>query len=186
MAQNPPSTRPATPAPSAPGAPSAQAPGALTPPKAAAAPAAPEPTRIEIQKFDNWVVTCNEFAEGPRTRACSAVTRFFNQNKQLVFQWTVAVDNNKQLGTVMETVPGVAIPPGIELRIGKSASHKIPYMTCETDVCVARSNVDANLLRELTGSPTAEVVIQGSQGNTVLFPIEMKGFDRAYAVLSRP
>jgi invasion protein IalB len=59
-------------------------------------------------------------------------------------------------------------------------------MTCETDVCVARSNVDANLLRDLTGSPTAEVVIQGSQGNTVLFPVEMKGFDRAYAVLSRP
>jgi len=172
------------PAPSAPAAPAAQAPGALAQPQATAPP--PEPTRTEIQKFDNWVVTCNEFAEGPRTRACSAVTRGFNQNKQLVFQWTVAVDSTKQLVTVMETLPGVAIPPGIELRVGKSASHKIPYMTCETGVCIARSNVDANLLRDLTGSPTAEIVIQGSQGNTVQFPVEMKGFDRAYAVLSRP
>jgi invasion protein IalB len=164
-------------------------------PAAAPAPAAqsqaegppqPEPTRTEIQKFDNWILTCNEFAEGPRTRVCSAVTRAFNQNKQLVFQWTVAVDNNKQLVTVMETVPGVAILPGIELRIGKSAAHKIPYVTCETGVCIARTNVDANLLRDLTGSPTAEVVIQGSQGNTVQFPVQLKGFERAYALLSKP
>jgi invasion protein IalB len=196
MAQNPPPARAAPPraaapppapaAPPAPVAPAPPAPGALAQPQAAAAQPPPEPTRTEILKFDNWVVTCNEFAEGPRTRACSAVTRGFNQNKQLVFQWTVAVDNSKQLVAVMETVPGVAIPPGIELRIGKSAPHKIPYVTCETGVCVARSNVDANLLRDLTGSPMAEVVIQGSQGNTVQFPVEMKGFDRAYAVLSRP
>jgi invasion protein IalB len=35
----------------------------------------------------------------------------------------------------------------------------------------------------MTTSPTAEAVIQGSQGNTVQFNIQMKGFDRAYAAL---
>jgi invasion protein IalB len=147
----------------------------------------PEPTRTEILKFDNWMLTCNEFAEGPRTRVCSALTRAYNnQSKQLVFQWTFGLDNNKQLVTVIETLPGVAIPPGVELRVGKSAAHKIPYVTCETGVCVAKSNVDANLLRDLTGSPSADVVIQGSQGNTVQFPVPLKGFERAYAVLSKP
>ena len=193
-AQNPPAGRAASPprasapppAPTAPPAPVAPAPSAQLPasPAPAAQPQAeappqPEPTRTEILKFDNWVLTCNEFAEGPRTRVCSALTRAYNQqNKQLVFQWTFAVDNNKQLVTVIETLPGVAILPGIELRIGKSAAHKIPYVTCETGVCVARSNVDANLLRDLTGSPTAEVVIQGSQGNTLQFPVPLKGFER--------
>jgi invasion protein IalB len=197
MAQNPPPARtpprPAAPAPAAPVAPapptpatpSVQAPAAPAQPQAEAAPP-PEPTRREILRFENWIVTCDEFAEGPRTRSCSAVTQAFNQNKQLVFQWTVTMDKDKQLMAVMQTATGVSIPPGVELRLGKSAPHKIPYVACESGGCVARSNIDANLLRDLTGSPTAEVVIQGSQGNTVQFPVGMKGFERAYAVLTRP
>jgi invasion protein IalB len=153
----------------------------------AEAPPQPEPTRQEIVKFDTWTLTCNEFAEGPRTRVCSAVTRFYNnQTKQLVFQWTFGLDNNKQLVTVIETLPGVTIPPGIELRIGKSAAHKIPYVICETGVCIAKSNVDANLLRDLTGSPAADVLIQNSQGNPMQLSVPLKGFERAYAVLSKP
>jgi invasion protein IalB len=184
-------------APAAQGAPrnSAQAPAAQAP--AAQAPAAPAqqqpsppppqiPTRTEILNFENWVVTCNEFAEGPRTRVCSALLRILQQNtNQVVFSWTLAMDNNKQLITVMETPTGVAIPPGVELRIGKSPGRKIPFASCDSGRCVATATMDANLLREMTTSPTAEAVIQGSQGNTVQFNIQMNGFDKAYTVLSR-
>jgi invasion protein IalB len=176
-------------------APSAQVPAAQAP--AAQAPAAPAqqqpspppapiPTRTEILNFENWVVTCNEFAEGPRTRVCQALLRILQQNtNQVVFSWTLAMDNNKQLITVMETPTGVAIPPGVELRIGKSPARKIPFASCDSGRCVATATMDANLLREMTTSPTAEAVIQGSQGNTVQFNIQMKGFDKAYTVLSR-
>jgi invasion protein IalB len=184
-------------APAAQGAPrnSAQAPAAQAP--AAQAPAAPAqqqpsppppqiPTRTEILNFENWVVTCNEFAEGPRTRVCTALLRILQQNtNQVVFSWTLAMDNNKQLITVMETPTGVAIPPGVELRIGKSPARKIPFASCDSGRCVATATMDANLLREMTASPTAEAVIQGSQGNTVQFNIQMNGFDKAYTVLSR-
>jgi invasion protein IalB len=165
----------------------AQAPAAPAQPQSEAAPAAQIPTRTEILNFENWVVTCNEFAEGPRTRVCSALTQILQQNtKQVVFTWTIAVDKSKQLVTIMQTLTGVAIPPGVELRIGKSPPRKIPYASCDTGRCVATMTMDANLLREMTTSPTAEAIIQGSQGNTVQFNIQMKGFDRAYAILSRP
>ena len=175
--------------------PSAQAPAARAP--AAPAPAAPAqqepnqppqqiPTKTEIFNFENWVVTCNEFAEGPRTRVCSALLRILQQNtNQVVFSWTLAMDSNKQMVTVMETPTGVAIPPGVELRIGKSQARKIPFASCESGRCVAIATMDANLLREMTTSATAEAVIQGSQGNTVQFNIQMKGFDKAYTALSR-
>ena len=45
--------------------------------------------------------------------------------------------------------------------------------------------MDANLLKEMTAVPTAEAIVQGIQGNTVQFNIQMKGFDKAYAVLAR-
>jgi invasion protein IalB len=149
------------------------------------APAAPQvPTRVEILNFDNWAVTCNEFAEGPRTKRCSALLQIMQQNtNQTVFTWTVGLDERKQMMAVMQTPTGVVIAPGIELEIGKLATQKIPFTSCEPGRCIATMTVDANLLREMTTSPTAEAVIQGSQGNTVQFSIQMKGFDRAYAAL---
>ena len=148
-------------------------------------PAPKIPTRTEILTFDGWVVTCNEF-ESPKSRVCSALLQILQQNNgQVVFSWTVAVDSNKQVVAVMQTPTGVAIAPGVELRVGKSPVRKIPFTSCETGRCVASMTMDANLLRELSASPTAEAVIQGSQGNSVQFNIQMKGFDRAYAVLAR-
>jgi invasion protein IalB len=149
------------------------------------APAAPQvPARVEILNFDNWAVTCNEFADGPRTKRCSALLQIMQQNtNQTVFTWTVGLDDRKQMMAVMQTPTGVIIAPGVELKIGKLPPQKIPFASCEPGRCIATMAVDANLLREMTTSPTAEAVIQGSQGNTVQFNIQMKGFDRAYAAL---
>jgi invasion protein IalB len=148
------------------------------------APAAPQvPTRVEILNFDNWAVTCNEFADGPRSKRCSALLQIMQQNtNQTVFTWTVGLDERKQLMAVMQTPTGVVLAPGIEFKIGK-LTQKVPFTSCEPGRCIATIAVDANLLREMTASPTAEATIQGSQGNTVQFSIQMKGFDRAYAAL---
>jgi invasion protein IalB len=45
--------------------------------------------------------------------------------------------------------------------------------------------MDPTLLREMTTVQTAEAIVQGIQGNTVQFTIQMKGFDKAYAALTR-
>jgi invasion protein IalB len=154
---------------------------------AAQAPAPSQiPARTEILNFENWSVTCNEFADAPRAKRCSALLQILQQNtNQVVFTWTVAMDEHKQLVAIMQTPTGVVIPPGVELKVGKSPAQKIPFASCDPGRCVATAPVDANLVREMTTSPTAEAIIQGSQGNTVQFNIQMRGFDRAYAVLSR-
>jgi invasion protein IalB len=147
-------------------------------------PAAPQvPTRVEILNFDNWAVTCNEFADGPRSKRCSALLQILQQNtNQTVFTWTVGLDERKQLMAVMQTPTGVVLAPGVEFKIGK-LTQKVPFVSCEPGRCVATMTVDNNLLREMTTSPNAEAIIQGVQGNTVTFNIQMKGFDRAYAAL---
>jgi invasion protein IalB len=154
-------------------------------PQEAAAPKIP--IRTEISRFDGWVVTCNEFEGGPKTRECSALLEITQQKtNRVVFTWTIAFNNKKQVVALFQTPTGVIIAPGIELRIGKSPERKIPFTSCDTGRCVATTVVDANMLHEMTTSPTAQAVIQGSQGSRVEFNIEMKGFDKAYAALSRP
>ncbi len=187
-----PATRGPAPGPAAddhraqPGSPaqSAQAPAAQGQP--AAAPPPPVPTRTEILNFENWIVTCNEFAEGAHTRKCSAALQIVQPNSnQVVFNWTIGMDNSKQMITIMQTPTGVLIAPGVELRIGKTPVRKVPFTSCDTGRCVATMTMDTALLREMTSAPSAEAVIQGSQGNTVTFTIQMRGFDKAYTVLSR-
>jgi invasion protein IalB len=181
------------PAPAAPAAPAAQTqpapqanPAGDGAKEAPQQPPPPTPTRTEILNLDNWVVTCNEFAEGPRKRVCSALLRIVQQNtNQIVFSWTVAVENNKQMIAIMQTPTGVSIPPGVELKIGKLPPQKLTYASCDNGRCVATMTMDNTLLHEMTVQPTAEAIIQGAQGNTVQFNIQLKGFDRAYAVLAK-
>jgi invasion protein IalB len=174
-----PTPRAPAPAPTAPAAPAGQ--------PAANGATAQTPTRTEILNFENWVVTCNEFAEASKPRVCTALLQIAQQNtNQVVFAWTIAIDNSKQMVTIMQTPTGVNIPPGVELKVGKVPPRKIPFASCDAGRCVATLPMDAALLREMTTVPSAEAVIQGSQGNTVQFNIQMKGFDKAYAVLSRP
>jgi invasion protein IalB len=182
----PPRGSPGTPpAASAPAAPPA---GPEPSPQAQAAPAqavAPIPSRTEILNFDNWVVTCNEFAEKPKTRACSALLRIVQQNtNQTIFAWSLTMDNNKQMVSTLQTPTGVNIAPGVELRVGKVPPHKIAFASCDTGGCVATLLMDTNTLREMATAPAAEAVIQGSRGNNVQFNVPLKGFDKAYAALS--
>ena len=192
MAQNTSAARPprapaAPPAAAAPAPPPAAAPAAPAEAGQPAAPPPPIPTRTEILNFENWVVTCNEFAEGPNKRVCSALLQILQQKtNQMVFTWTIGLDHNKQMVTVIQTPTGVLIPPGVELKVGKIPPHKAPFASCDTGRCVATMPMDAALLHEMTTVATAEAVIQGAQGNTVQFNIQMKGFDKAFAALSRP
>jgi invasion protein IalB len=129
-------------------------------------------------------VTCNEFAEGARKRVCEAVLQIVQQNSnQVLFNWTVTSNASKQFVTIMQTPTGVVIAPGVELRVGQAPTRKIPFATCETGRCVATLTMDTALLCDMAASATAEATIQGSQGNTVQFNIQMKGFDRAYSFL---
>jgi invasion protein IalB len=175
----------------APASPAVAAPPATPPGEAAREPGAappppPTPTRTEILNLDNWVVTCNEFVDGPRKRVCSALLHVVQQNtNQTVFSWMVAVEANKLMVTIMQTPTGVSIPPGVELRIGKLQPQRVPFASCDNGRCVATMPMDSALLHEMTVVPTAEAVIQGSQGNAVQFNIQLKGFDRAFAVLSK-
>jgi hypothetical protein len=77
----------------------AQSAGPANPGEAAAQTSTPPqiPTRTEILNFENSAITCNEFADAPRARRCPALLQIRLQNtNQIVFTWTVAMDERKR------------------------------------------------------------------------------------------
>jgi invasion protein IalB len=165
----------AAPAPAAPGTPGATAP--QTPP-------APVPHRTEIVRFDGWAVTCNEFTEGPRKRVCSAQLLVQQQGtNQIVLAWVISINDNKQFVTAMQSPTGVRIGPGIEIQLEKVAKRTIPFESCEPQRCIASMVMDATMMRDVTASTKAQIVIHAVSGQVLNFDIPVKGFDKASAQL---
>ena len=147
-------------------------------------PPPPTPQRTEIVKFDNWTVTCLEFAEGTPKKTCAAQLQVQQSGtNQLLLAWTVSLNESKQFVTVLQTPTGVSIPSGIELQPEKAGKRKLSYESCEPGRCTSTFTIDAALLRELTAAPTAQVVIYAVNGQSVQFNIPLKGFDKASAHL---
>ncbi len=152
-----------------------------------AQPAPVQPVRTEILNFDNWSVTCRDFAEGKHKHICFALLQIVQQNNnqnQVVFSWTIGLDEDNHQVMTLQTPTGVALIPGIELKLAKG-SKTIAYTSCETGHCLATSAVDAGLVRDLSASTDIQAIIHSSDGREVTVNIPMKGFEKAYAALPK-
>jgi invasion protein IalB len=163
----------------------AQTPAAGQPaaPAQPASPPPPQPFRTEILAFDNWTVTCREFAEGKRKRFCFATLQVVQQNtSQAVFVWTIGYDDDNHPAMTFQTPSGVLIAPGVELKTPKG-TRAVPFVSCEPGRCTATAMVDPAFLKDLATTTGVDASIHASAGNTVRFDIPMKGFDKALAAL---
>ena len=143
----------------------------------------PRPSRTEILNFDNWTVTCQEFAES-RQKICAANTQVVAQNtNQVVFIWSFGMKDG-HLAAAFQPPTGLSLAPGIELKTAKS-SKTIPYETCETGHCTASAAFDPAFTKDIVASPSAAVSIRSSNGNVVKFEVATKGLDKALAALPK-
>jgi invasion protein IalB len=152
-----------------------QAPAAQTP---------PQPQRTEILNHDNWTVTCREFAEGRARRLCSASLQVINSNtKQVLFAWLIGTNNDNKLVSVVQTLPGVSITPGVELKLARGSPRKLPYVNCDPAHCEALILMDDSFIRDASATETAEALVIGKNGQGVQFKFPVKGFDKALAAV---
>ncbi len=93
--------------------------------------------------------------------------------------------NENQIVNVINTPTGVSISPGVELRLGKAAVRKMPFVSCEQQRCTATMPMDNTLARDINAVTTADVVVYAPNGSGVKFNFPLKGFDTAYAELTK-
>jgi invasion protein IalB len=140
------------------------------------------PQKTETINYENWVLTCREFLEGPRKRSCSITVAVQKQDtNQIVLALTVQPNEQGQLIASIQTPTGVAIAPGVELKFEKAASRKLAFDFCEPSRCSASQAADKNFIREVSAAASLTVVVQSSDGKPVNFEFPVKGFDKAYS-----
>ncbi len=174
--------RPAAPQPAAPQPAAPQAPPAAP----AQAEAPPQPTRVETVRHDGWSLTCQDFAEGRTRRVCRGLIQVGQPNtNQVLLSWILAPGDDGRIVNVIQTLPGVSIGPGIEMKVGKGAARKIAFATCAPTHCTGTLVADDAFLRDAAAAETAEALVVGSNGRAVQFNINAKGLDKVLAALRR-
>lgn len=146
----------------------------------------PKVSRTEILNFDNWSVTCNEFASGPVKKACSAQIRVMQSNtKQVLLLWNVALNDQRKPVALLQTPTGVLVQPGIEIKLGDKAARKLPYESCEPARCVAADLMDDAFVRDLAAAKSAEIVFYAANRNGIKINVPVAGFAQALAQLQK-
>jgi invasion protein IalB len=147
----------------------------------------PKIVRTETLSFDNWTVSC---AYTERTGAkphCSGILRLaekVNNVPRVVFTWVMGEQQSK-LVSVISMPAGVLIGPGVDVKIGDAAVRKYNYSLCAPDHCEAIISMDAPVIAEIKRAPTAAATVIRIGGQSIKFTVNMKGFDRALAAITK-
>ena len=137
--------------------------------------------RTETINFDNWILTCREFLDGAKKRTCAATVAVQrSENGQTVFALSVQLNDQAKLSASIQTPTGVAIAPGVELKLEKTA-RKAAFEFCEPSRCVASLAADSAFIRDASAAGTIALSVQSSDGKPLSLEFPIKGFDKAYA-----
>ena len=156
------------------------------------APAAPQPgatlpaQRTETINYENWILTCREFLDGPKKRTCSATVAVQRtETGQTVLALSIQPNDQGRMTALMQTPTGVAIAPGVEVRFEKAGTRKFAFDFCEASRCMASLAADSAFIHDIANAAKITVVIQSADGKPVNVEFPIKGFDKAYAVMTK-
>jgi invasion protein IalB len=161
---------------------------------AAAEPAQPAvPARTEINAMDAWEVNC-AYDKDNRKLGCSAVLRVTQPASQAsateparperVFMvWALSKANDGAVYSSFQTLTGIRVQPGLQLKLDAAAPRMVPFDSCGTTTCVAIAPMDSDFLRQARSATQIQATVQGADGRAYTATFVPKGIDRAIAAV---
>jgi invasion protein IalB len=141
------------------------------------------PKRIQtITAYQDWRTACP--AAAPKQAPCEMVLDVLDgKTRNTVARIAVSHDGANQV--LAFTMPfGVALEPGIGLRVGKDPVKVVQYRTCNQIGCIAEMPLDDKLTASLKAATDVQLLFAGLDGKPVGVPVSLKGYadaHRAYA-----
>jgi invasion protein IalB len=142
--------------------------------------------RTETINFENWILTCREFLEGARKRTCAATVAVQrSENGQMVIALSIQLNEQGKITAAVQTPSGVAIAPGVDVKFEKATSRRFAFDFCEPSRCSASMPADTVFIRDVSAATSVTISLQASDGKPVNFEFPMKGFEKAYAKMTK-
>lgn len=93
--------------------------------------------------------------------------------------------NGQPIAAVMsiEAPMGIALMPGVQLKIDGKEVGRAPYRFCAGSACVVNQPIDTALVDQLKRGSNAVVTITGLNGKTADANVSLSGFTKAFGSL---
>jgi invasion protein IalB len=149
---------------------------------------APSERVTRTEQHQDWLVRCGR--PGGQTEVCEMVQQPVNQSGKPVMAVAVGkVPGNPNPGMIILLPLGIALPPGVELRIDGGAEIEAPVDRCERQGCQVELLLEPDLLTALKGGSQVTVdfhVQQQDRLQRVRVPFSLLGFTAALDEVERP
>ena len=106
-------------------------------------------------------------------------------NKQILHVAIGYPPNQSEPVMILSAPLGVALQPGIEMKIDEGTARRIPFSVCTNKGCQAGMKLDEAALSELRKGNQAEMVFGDLQRHGVKVPVSLKGLTKALEALNK-
>lgn len=151
-------------------------------------PAEQAPAKPADKAENAWVKLCEEkpalTGEGLQVNQKICLThheRLSAVNGMVLVSVAIRNVSGQDKEHLMVLVPlGVALPPGIQVRVDENKPIPAKYTFCHVGGCTAEVEADKEVIDELKKGKKMAVFAINNVGKTIGFPIPLSGFTKAY------
>ncbi|MDX1605806.1 MAG: invasion associated locus B family protein [Candidatus Competibacterales bacterium] len=144
---------------------------------------APAQNPDQGQRFEDWTVGCEQLPGMDRERCFIYQTVVNNENEEPVLQMAIGYlpleDGNEQPAGLLTLPLGVALPPGIRLRVDSNEPVRLQYERCVPTGCIAGFPLTEELIAQFRRGLKAEIQVHDGRRRVGL-PISLKGFTAGF------
>lgn len=134
--------------------------------------------------FRDWQRQCEQLPAGDQS--CHILQQVFNpETGALAMRMQVGFTPQRQ-PLLLVTLPlGVALRPGVLMRVDGKEPWLVRFDVCAGDGCRAAEILQADQLRAMKRGSKAVLTIADLSGRKIAVPLSLLGFTRAYASISQ-
>lgn len=138
---------------------------------------------VAAEQFKAWRKQCETLPGGQV--ACNIVQDVRTpQGDTVMMRAQVGFIPQQNQALLLITLPlGVALKPGLQLRVDQIGTWPMGFDVCTADGCRAALPLDAKLLKALKKGVKAAIAVKELRGQTLSIPLSLLGFTRGFEAI---
>ena len=136
------------------------------------------------QVFGSWTLRCSPISDS-KTECMMFQNLVLKTGGQPVLQFGIGIAPDDGLPTVLVSLPlGIALPPGITIKIDDGAPATFPVERCEPDGCRAGMKLRDGTVKQLSQGRQLHVTFHDGARKPINVSLALDGFAAAYRALT--
>lgn len=136
------------------------------------------------QTFGEWTLRCEGLPDAPGRECIMFQNLVLRTGGQTVLQFAVGLAPVDGTPTVVLSLPlGIALPPGVTIRIDDGKEAKFPVERCEPDGCRAGMKLRPATVSQLGAGQQLTITFYDGERQPIDMPLSLEGFNAAFRAL---